>query len=824
MTVALAAPLAAPLAGWLGPLGEVPDAAFADGMVGDGVAIDPTGSTVHAPCAATVIAVAATRHAVTLRTDPGAELLLHVGIDTVALAGSGFTAHVATGDRVAAGDRLLSFDLDVLAARATSLLTPVVVTNGDAFAFVRRRDAGPVVVGDVVGEVLPLAPAQVVSTAGPTVSANAVVAAEHGIHARPAAAIAAAARKFDAAVELSDRDRRADARSSVAVLTLGLPRGARVGITATGGDAAAAVAALVALIERSETAAAPPPPATPTGAWQGARRVEPGGVPAAPGIAVGSAVMLATDAAVVASEGAGVDVETARLASAVADVSRRLTATAAGSGAAAAIAAAHLDLLDDTAFAKAAAAALDRGLSAAAAWQSALDPAIAALAELADPRLAARADDLRDLSAQVVAVASGRTAAVLDLPENAIVVAANLLPSQLLALDRDRLAGIVLAGGGPTAHVAIMAAAQNVPMIVACGPEVLAIAAGTRLIVDADAGSVTVDPDQAAIAAVRVRLAERTAARAAAGAAAAIDCHTADGRRIEIFANLGSVADAERAVAAGAEGCGLLRTELLFLDRATAPGIAEQTRHYQAVASTLAGRPLILRTLDIGGDKPAPYLELPAEENPALGLRGVRVSLARPEMLRDQLRAALSVTPQPRLLLPMIASVAELVAVREQLDAVTADLGCQRPALGVMVETPAAAMTADLLAVHADFFAIGTNDLSQYVLAMDRGNPAVAGGIDALHPAVLRLIAQTCAGAAKHARPVGVCGSLASDFAATAILIGLGVGELSAVPALVPELKALVRRLDGGACGELARAALGVESAAAVRALVAAWR
>ncbi len=816
MTVALAAPLA----GWLGPLAEIPDAAFADGMVGDGVAIDPTGSSVHAPCAATVVAVAATRHAVTLRTAAGAELLIHVGIDTVALAGSGFTTHVAADDRVAAGDLLISFDLDILARGASSLMTPVVVINGDAFAFVPRRDSGPVAVGDLFGELLPLAPSQVVATAGPTVSATAVVAAEHGIHARPAAAIAAATRRFDAAVELSIGDRRADARSSVAVLTLGLPRGARVGVAATGSEAAAAVAALVALIERSEAAAASPPLATPTVAGRADVPAGRGGVPAAPGLAVGIAVRLETDAAVVASEGTGIDLETARLASAVADVRRRLTAIAAGSGAAAGIAAAHLDLLDDTAFADAAAAALGRGLSAAAAWQCALDPAIAALADLADPRLAARADDLRDLRAQVVAAASGRTAAALDLPDDAIVVAENLLPSQLLALDRDRLAGIVLAGGGPTAHVAIMAAAQNVPMIVACGPEVLAIAAGTRLIVDADAGSVTVDPDQATIAAARARLAERTAVRVAARAAADTDCYTADGRRIEIFANLGSVADAEAAVAAGAEGCGLLRTELLFLDRATPPGVAEQVRHYQAVASALAGRPLILRTLDIGGDKPAPYMALPAEENPALGLRGVRVSLARPEMLRDQLRAALAVTPQPRLLLPMIASVAELVAVREQVDAVTAEIGCRRPSLGVMIETPAAAVTADLLAAHADFFAIGTNDLSQYVLAMDRGNPAVAGGIDALHPAVLRLIAQTCAGAATHGRPVGVCGGLASDFAATAILIGLGVGELSAVPALVPELKALVRRLDSTACAELARAALGTESAAAVRALV----
>ncbi len=811
--------LVAPLAGWLGSLAEAPDAAFAGGLVGDGVAIDPTGSTLHAPCAATVIAVAATRHAVTLRTAEGAELLLHVGIDTVAMAGNGFTAHVVAGECVAAGDVLLDFDLDALAGRATSLLTPIVVTNGDAFAFVSSRAAGPVVVGEAFGEVRALATPRVAKAAGPTTSATAVVAAEHGIHARPAAAIAAMARTFDAAVELSAGERRADARSSVSVMTLGLSRGIKVDVRATGRDAEAAIAALVALLERAEPSVVPAAP-SPSAASVDEGRC---GVPAAPGLAIGVAVTLAVESAVAAAEGAGVAVETGRLAAAVATVRGRLTATAAGTGAAATIAAAHLDLLDDPGFAAAAAAALDRGLSAGAAWQCALDPAVAAVAALADPRLAARADDLRDLRAQVVAAASGRTNAPLDLPDDAIIVAADLLPSQLLALDRDRLAGIVLSGGGPTAHVAIMAAAQNVPMMVACGPAVLGIAAGTCLIVDADSGRVTVDPDPTTIDAARARLADRTAARAAAYAAAAGDCHTADGRRIEAFANLGSVADAQAAVAAGAEGCGLLRTELLFLDRATPPGVAEQARLYQAVATALAGRPLILRTLDIGGDKPAPYLALPSEENPALGLRGVRVSLARPDVLRGQLRAALSVRPLPRLLLPMIASVAELTAVREQVDAIAGELGVERPALGVMIETPAAAVTADLLAAHADFFAIGTNDLSQYVLAMDRGNPAVAGGIDALHPAVLRLVAQACSGAAAHGRPVGVCGGLASDLAATAILIGLGVGELSAVPAVVPELKALVRTLDSTACGDLAQAALACDSAAAVRALVAAW-
>jgi phosphoenolpyruvate-protein phosphotransferase len=816
--------LVAPLAGWLGPLDEAPDAVFAGRLMGDGVAIDPTAATLHAPCAGTVIAVSATRHAVTLRTDAGAELLLHVGIDTVALGGAGFTAHVTDGARVAAGDVLLGFDLDVLAARATSLLSPIVVTNSDAFAISARREAGAVAVGAWLMDLTPCSDAPVAALAdGPTATRRAVVATAHGIHARPAAAIAAVARGFAATTELRFEGRRADARSSVAVMTLGLVHGATVDIVAAGSDAEAAAAAIAALIEREEgtvvparTVSVPAVPAPIDGILHGVR--------AAPGLVIGVAFQLVTAAIATDAPGKGIAVETERLATAIATVRARLTGHAAGNGAVATIAAAHVELLDDPEISAVAGAALARGLSAAAAWRAALAPAIAALAGVADARIAGRADDLRDLEAQIVAELGGTAAATPMLPKNAILCAADLLPSQLMALDPARLGGIVLANGGPTSHVAIIAASINVPMLVAAGEDVLDIEPGTRVILDADAATLAVDPPEAAIAAAAARVEQRTSARARARAAAADDCHMADGTRIEVFANLGSLADADAAVAAGAEGCGLLRTELLFLDRATPPDVAEQTRHYQAIANALGGRPLIVRTLDIGGDKPAPYLALPSEENPALGLRGIRVGLARPAMLEEQLRAILAVRPVPRILLPMIASVAELVAVRAVVDTLAAELGLGPVELGVMIETPAAAVTADILATYADFFAIGTNDLAQYTLAMDRGNPAMASGIDALHPAILRLIAQTCEGAARYGRPVGVCGGLASDLAASAILIGLGVTELSAVPAMVPEVKALVRTLTTEACTALAHAALACDSVAAVRALVAASR
>jgi phosphoenolpyruvate-protein kinase (PTS system EI component) len=264
----------------------------------------------------------------------------------------------------------------------------------------------------------------------------------------------------------------------------------------------------------------------------------------------------------------------------------------------------------------------------------------------------------------------------------------------------------------------------------------------------------------------------------------------------------------------------------LFLDRESAPDEATQTAQYQQIVDAFAGRPVVIRTLDVGGDKPLAYLPLPHEDNPALGVRGVRVSLQYPHLLRAQLRAILNVQPQGRcrILLPMVSDPAEIRAVREMLDAARRETGHDaRIPLGAMIETPASAVLADQIAREADFLSIGTNDLTQYSLAMDRGNPALAARLDALHPAVLRLIATAAKAARTNGRDIAVCGGLASDPTAAPILIGLGVNELSAVPSMVPRLKGLIRAVTIETCMDLARRALDEESAGRVRALVGQW-
>ncbi|ALL12269.1 phosphoenolpyruvate--protein phosphotransferase [Caulobacter henricii] len=826
--------LSAPLKGWIAPLDETPDAVFAERMLGDGLAIDPTGSSLHAPCDGVVLTVHRARHAVTLRAANGAEILMHLGLETVALEGAGFEVQVREGQSVKAGDPLIAFDLDFLAQNVRSLMTPIVITNPDAFQIVHREQDHAIEIGDTLMELRAIAaPLAVASTANATIERSLRVPLVHGIHARPAARIAETARRFEAETALIAGGRRGSARSPVGLLSLAIRHGDEISVVASGVDAEAALAALADLIESGMGEGGPVPLAdaptvraspAPVAEVQAETWPTDGvfkGVLAAPGLAIGKAVRLSAAEISVREAGDGVAIEQTALTEALGTVRSRLeTAATKGDKARKAILVAHLAFLEDPELAAGARGLIDQGKSAGFAWRKAVGGYVEALRGLGDRRLAERVDDLIDLERQVLRALTGEEEGTANLTAGSILLADELLPSQLMGVDPDLIAGFCTARGGPTSHVAILAAAMGIPALVAVGGAVMTVADGTALILDADSGQLRVAPDAPALEAAQTRLAQRQERKARAKASAHQICVTRDGQRIEVYGNVGSLNDALAATANGAEGSGLLRTEFLFLERDTPPDEDEQARQYQAIASALDGKPLIIRTLDVGGDKAAPYLPIPAEENPALGLRGVRVSLWRPHLLKTQIRAILRVRPagQCKIMVPMIASLDELRAVRAVLDEAKRELGItDRVELGVMIETPAAAVTADLIAAEADFLSIGTNDLTQYVLAMDRGNPELAARIDALHPAVLRMIAQTCAGAARNHRWVGVCGGAASDLPAVPILLGLGVTELSATAAAVPEVKALVRSLDLEACRALAAQVLDLTSPEAVR-------
>jgi multiphosphoryl transfer protein len=824
--------LVSPLRGWCAPLDETPDAVFAQRLLGDGVAIDPTEGVLHAPCDGEVISVAAASHAVALRAANGAEILLHVGIDTVALGGEGFEVLVSAGARVRSGEPLLNFDLDVLAQRAKSLITPIVITNGERFSIANARSGQTVKVGDPLLDLHPTSGEAKARRDAPAqeVSERVILGHDHGIHARPAGLIANLAKTSGVEISISARGRTANAKSAVALMSLGAQRGDELTLVASGAGAEKTLGELKRLILSLDdkpavaSSAAPTRPLTPPpSSGQAPNRLR--GVIASRGLAVGRAVPLKGVEVQVVEAGKGIAHESAEFERARAEVRASLEQIAASAkGTAREVIAAHLEFLDDWELVAAARRAITRGKSAGFVWLSTVRDSADTLRALGDPRMSERVDDLLDLESQVLLTLNGEAPIVVrDLPERAILIAADLKPSQLVSLDANRLSGICLAAGGPTSHVAILAAAMGIPALVALGPSILEVTEGAWLILDAEQGNLATAPDQTALAAAEQTLAARQQRKQVERAAAHTDCRTADGVRIEMFANLGSLAEAQVAVAHGAEGCGLLRTEFLFLERDAPPDEAEQLHQYQGIATALAGRPLVIRTLDIGGDKPIPYLPMPAEANPALGLRGVRTSLWRPDLLRVQLRAILRVQPagQCRVLLPMITDTAEIRAVRRMIDEVRRELRYSGSiAVGAMVETPAAALLAERVANEVEFLSIGTNDLTQYTLAMDRGHSELAHRIDGLHPAVLKLIATTVAAAEKHSRFVAVCGGLASEPAAVPVLLGLGVHELSVVPTLVPQLKSLIRTLTLDACRSLAQRAVALDTAETVRALV----
>ncbi|WP_313437077.1 glucose PTS transporter subunit IIA, partial [Novosphingobium sp.] len=478
----------APLDGWLAPLTEIPDPVFAGGMLGDGLAIDPTGTVLHAPCAGTVASLAATGHAVTLRLEGGAELLVHLGVDTVAMGGRGFTPLVTQGQQVAAGDALVRFDLDAVVTSAASAMTPVLLLANEEWTLDFKREPGPVKVGerlmtlrrqDVDDTPVTEEPASLEEERVREMS----VPLRHGIHARPAARLRQVATAFDAVVRMEISGKSASLRSPVGVLALGIRHGDRISLHARGTEAGEVLDALEALIASGmgELAHGDEPVVSQPGRSAVASPVQRriteldangmlAGVIAAPGVAVGRAVHYRLGQVEVAEGSGDPAIERVLLDGTLAQLREGIARESEGAPAhAASILAAHAVMLEDEDLLAAAHEAIVKGESAGAAWRLAIGTQVDLLLRSGDPRLAERVDDLRDLERQVLAALIGGDATGFALPEDAVLVAEDLLPSQLMALDPDRLAAICLVNGGPTSHVAILAAGLGVPMLVAMG-------------------------------------------------------------------------------------------------------------------------------------------------------------------------------------------------------------------------------------------------------------------------------------------------------------------------------------------------------------------
>lgn len=657
-----------------------------------------------------------------------------------------------------------------------------------------------------------------------------------GLHARPAAKLVSTAGRFQAQIRIEKEGKTISAKSINQVVTLAVRKGDEILISAEGPDAPAALQALQKLAEsnfgESDREASQQEPVRSRSLENRSFEAEQlSGVPVSAGIAVGPAFLYRPELPEVEVRRVeDVSQERERLHNALAKAKRELESAVNRAARQSeddrqGILQVHRLILEDPVILDSAEGdILSRQINAEAAWQQAIEQTAASYRVLADEYLRERSADVLDAGRRVLLHLLNAKAPAIELEEASIIVASELSPSDVSRLDAAKVLGICTAKGGATSHSVILARSLGIPMVVGVSYSIDALANGQIVALDGTTGRVWLKPDPATRTALegqrRQWLEERSRGRADSGEAAV----TRDGKRIHVAANIGGSRDAALAIEHGAEGVGLLRTELMFMDRQSPPSEEEQLTFYREIAGIMEQRPLIIRTLDVGGDKCIPYLDIEREENPFLGERGIRYCLNHPELFKVQLRAILraGVAHNLKIMFPMVAHLEEVRQAKILLDEVRKDL-CdgalsfdEGMEVGIMIEVPSAVILADQLAAEVDFFSIGTNDLSQYVMSADRGNAKVATLPNALHPAVLRMIQRTVEAAHAANIWVGICGELAANVLAVPVLAGLGIDELSLSAPGIPALKAAIRETSLSEADQIAQTALALDSAAAV--------
>lgn len=679
-----------------------------------------------------------------------------------------------------------------------------------------------------------------------------------GLHGRPAAQFVRTSSKFESEIGLQNITQgteKVNGKSINQVLTLGVRQGDKIAISAIGNDANNALMRLQELVENQfgesdirQTVGVDESPgwhADQSSVSEGSSdsSAHLSGIPVSPGIAIAPVTLyplkplpdetiltqLSDPIAAHFTDNPDAEWEKLQITLATANSEiqqiRRQTAGVAGE-AEAAIFDAHLLFLSDPVLLNQIYQQIfEQQKTAASAWQTVINQAIISYQAIEDTYLQARAADIRDVGERVLRLLIGETLAPLKLSKPTILVAQELNPSQLMQLDLTNLMGICTATGGATSHLAILARSLDIPAVLGIGSQILHLKTGTIVGLNGETGQIWIEPDATQIQKLETLRNNQLAITEALQETAQEPASTRDGHPIKVMANITGIPDAKIAQSNGAQGVGLLRSEFLYFGRQEAPTAIQQTEIYRAIAKMISPHPLIIRNLDIGGDKSLPYLNQTKEENPCLGWRGIRVLLDNPDLFKTQLRAILqaSDTYPIKLLLPMVTSVTEIRAAKQLIAQVKTDLQQdeilfnQNIPIGIMVEVPAAVTLADKLASEVDFFSIGTNDLSQYVMAADRTNAQVTTLADAFEPAVLRMIQQTVKAAHQAGIPVSICGELAGDILATPVLVGLGVNQLSVNATAIPRIKATIALWTVAEADAIAQAVLQFDSAEAVK-------
>lgn len=841
--------LLSPFKGVFIELAKVPDPVFAQKMVGDGFAIDPLDNILYSPLAGKIKTIHRAKHALTIQSDFGFEVLIHIGLETVALGGAGFNYKVKEGDIVKAGDKICELDLDYIADKAAALITPVLITDLDE--------------QDIHIEILPHG--QVVELQAPilrvtlnrdnltasrqdtsqqsTISELITIQNPHGIHARPAAQLNKIARNYPHhEILLIKGEQSGNVKSVVSLLSLSIEYQDQIQLLVKGENGQQIIDELRAELTAVDAETNDVPAANliveekiqaETGKFHG--------IAASNGLAVAKLQQQASVQFKYEQTTVDVQAELTRLDQAinsiVSNLDRQIKELSEFEVTHKNILSAHQMILTDPELIDQARCYISSGNSAAAAWDKATTEACQKLTATGNALLIERQSDLIDVRDQILTILCGEENKVSPVyAEAVILVAENFTPSQVIAM-KNEVKGLVSVYGGITSHVAILARAKGIPLLVGVPVELIKIITASKQTAQemasaasADTGKIAildavnsaflnVNPSQAeldqAIAAINVHKQQLKIAQEASSLAAI----TTDGYRIGCLANIGNLEEAKIGFANGAEGVGLFRTEFMFLETNQAPSEEVQLKKYTEINQLLGDKSFVIRTLDAGGDKKISYLNQSDEKNPMLGIRGIRLCLANREIFKTQLKAILQTKADNiKIMLPMISKLTEYRAAKQIFAEIKAELGIDaKIQLGIMVEVPSVAFISEAFAREVDFMSIGTNDLTQYVLAIDREQSELAKEADHLHPAVLTAIAATVRGAQKHNIEVSVCGLMASEKLAIPILIGLGIKNLSMTVNKIAENKAFIRTLSYAKCKQIAEHCLSLPTAIEIR-------
>ena len=829
-----------PMKGVFVDLTRVPDPVFAEKMVGDGFAIDPLENVLYAPVDGTIKTIHRAKHAITIETEGGFEILMHIGLETVALNGAGFDVKVKEGDKVKVGDKLTEFDMEYVATHAVALVTPVLVTDIEDKKITLEilphgeitDPSQPIML--IKSGVAPAVKPSINDIGNPedvTESEFITIQNTHGIHARPAAMLNAIARKYpNSTISFFKGEQSANVKSVVSLLSLSVQYQDQVKIMVKGEHGTRIIAELKALLldmhdDESENQAVS---ATPT-SEQGSK-FENGkyhGVAASNGLAVAKIVQQSGTQFKFDRFAADSEVELVNLDKALLSITDELDVEIKSltefDVAHKNILSAHLMILTDPELAASAKNLIMRGQSAAFSWNKATEESCKVLLATGNQLLIERQSDLLDVRDRVLTILCGEENKVkAEYTECVILVADDYTPSQVIAMS-DKVKGLVSVRGGVTSHVSILARTRGIPLLVGVAKDVLSESSSVAILDTVNGAFLQTKASGEELAAAKNAVEERAKVLQVAQDSAMLPATTTDGFQVNCLANIGNIEDAKVAVKNGAEGVGLFRTEFLFLESKEAPTEEEQFQEYSSINQVLQdgrSRHIVIRTLDAGGDKKIPYITQTHEDNPMLGVRGVRLCLANRELFKTQLRAILRTKAETvKIMIPMISKLSEYRATRQIFEELKTELGVTTNIeLGIMVEVPSVALLSDAFAKEVDFMSIGTNDLTQYVMAVDREHTQLAKEVDHLHPAVLMAIHLTAVGANKNNTSLSVCGLMASEKLAIPVLVGLGIKHLSMTVSAVPENKAFIRTLSYAKCKEVAEHCLTLGTAVEVRA------